>query len=118
MIRNWQEHELFMDFSGMRRGNAQPSDIDLFWLGRHCLVLGEIKNERGELKDGQRALLEKLADGWKYDAMVLFITHDRYVQNGDKLVDVAKCYVREYYFKGRWHKPKSPTTVKQIIEWA
>lgn len=63
MIRNWNEHSLYMDFSEMATDSRpQPSDIDMFYLGaNNTLILGEIKNERGELKDGQRRLLERLA---------------------------------------------------------
>ena len=107
-----------MDFSSMRQGNAQPSDIDLFWLGKHTAVFGEIKNELGPLKYGQRKLLEKLADGFKPDAMVIFITHDKYVQDGDTKVDVGECFVAEYYYHGQWVTPTKPLKVKEVIAWA
>lgn len=119
MIKNWQEHSLYMDFSGLKVGHNQPSDIDLFWMGKNHLVIGEIKNECGEFKNGQVQLLTELVKGWRKDkAILLLITHDKYVQNGDKVVDVSKCFVKEYFYKDRWHKPKKPTTVKEFIDWA
>ena len=95
MIRNWNEHRLDMDFSGLaEQGKGQPSDIDMFYLGKNrTLIVGEIKNSRGVLRDGQRRLLEHLCDGWRHDAICLYITHDRFVQMGDTSVDVAECYV-------------------------
>ena len=119
MIRDWGKHSLNMDFSGLKVGNCQPSDIDLFWLGKNHLVIGEIKNECGEFKNGQVQLLAELVNGWhKKRAILLLITHDKYVQKGDTTVDVSKCFVQEYFYKGRWHKPRKPTTVKEFIDWA
>lgn len=104
----------------MYRGNAHPSDIDMFFIGKDkFLIIGEIKNERGTLTDGQRRLLELLINGWKYDGLAIFITHDKYVQNGDREVDVSECYIKELYWKslGKWVLPKHPTKVKDIIEY-
>ena len=104
----------------MYEGGNHPSDIDMFYIGRDkFLILGEIKNECGELKDTQRRLLETLINGWKSDGMVLFITHDKYVQYGDTEVDVSECYVKEIFYKrtGKWTTPKRPTKVRQIIEY-
>lgn len=117
-IRNWDEHRLDMDFSGLfAEGKGQPSDIDMFYIGKNrTLVIGEIKNRRGVLKDGQRRLLKRLCDDWKYDAICLYITHDKFVQKGDRSVDVANCYVEEYYWKGKWRKPNRPTTARQALE--
>ena len=118
MIRNWSQHELYMDFSGMKtEKHGQPSDIDLFYLGKNnTLILGEIKNEKGLFTDWQRELYTKIAQGWKYDCLILFITHNKYVQKGDKTVNVAKCFVKEYYYNGQWRKPILPTRVYEFIE--
>ncbi len=100
-------------------GKNHPSDIDMFYIGKNnTLVIGEIKNECGKLMDGQRHLLERLINGWTYDGICLFITHNKYVQNGDKKVDVPSCYVKEYYLKNKtsWSKPKSDITVKEVLE--
>lgn len=117
MIRNWKEHSLRLDFSGMRFGNAQPSDIDMVFIGKNdTLVIGEIKNERGELKYGQRKLIEKYVDNWKRDAIAIFVKHDRYVQDGDTYVDVSRCEVVEYYYHKKWHIPRHYTTAYDVIE--
>lgn len=100
----------------MRFGKAQPSDIDMLFIGkRNALVIGEIKNERGELGYGQRRLLEKLVDFWRFDAIAIFIQHSKYVQNGDDVVDIAHCPVVEYYYKKKWHQPRTYTTAYDVI---
>ena len=116
MIRNWNFHNLYMDYSSYSDTNNHPSDIDMFYIGKdHTLIVGEIKNELGELKGGQRKLYEQLIDGWKYDGMALFITHDKYVQRGDKKVDVPNCLVREYYYNGKWHTPQKELKVIEVL---
>lgn len=118
MIRNRNEHSLFMDFSKMENEkHHQPSDIDMFYIGKNnTLILGEIKNERGIFSDGQKRLYEKVAKGWRYESLILFITHNKYVQKGDTEVDVANCFVKEYFYKGQWREPKLPTRVYEFID--
>ena len=116
MINNWNYHNLYMDYSSYTETNEHPSDIDMFYIAENnMLIVGEIKNERGKLIGGQRKLYEKLIDGWKYKGIALFIVHNKYVQNGDKKVDVPNCKVREYYYKGSWHKPKKELLVKEVL---
>ena len=123
MIKNWQYHELYMDFSSMFDGNDHPSDIDMFYLCNDgTLILGEIKSVLGKFNDGQRNLLAKLIQmhgGEDCDGVGLFITHDKLVQNGDKVVDVSRCWVSEIYIKkeGVWRKPKKPVTVSMILNY-
>lgn len=120
MIKNWEYHELYMDFSSMFDGNDHPSDIDMFYLcDDGTLILGEIKSVLGRFNDGQRKLLTKVLKMHKRDGVGLFITHDKLVQNGDKVVDVSECWVSEIYIKneGEWRKPKKPVTVKQILNY-
>ena len=100
-------------------GNNHPSDIDMFYIGKKdILIIGEIKNEKGKLKEGQKRIFEKLVNNWKNDAICLFIIHDKYVQKGDKKVDVPNCYVKEYYWKKakQWVEPKKITKVKDVLE--
>jgi len=117
MIKNWNYHNLYMDYSSYTESNDHPSDIDMFYIGENnFLIVGEIKNELGKLIGGQRKLYEKLIDGWKYDGIALFIVHNKYVQNGDKKVDVPNCKVREYYYNGKWYKTKCEIKVKYILD--
>lgn len=118
MINNWKHHELYMDFSNINVYPGRPSDIDMFYIGKHnFLIIGEIKNgELCELKEGQRNLLERLINNWKYDGVILYITHDKMVENGDRKVDVSKCKVEEYYYKGKWRIPKQYTEVQNAFD--
>ena len=117
MIRNWNYHNLYMDYSSYANTNNHPSDIDMFYIGKDkTLIVGEIKNELGKLVGGQRKLYEQLIDGWKYDGIALFIVHDKYVQRGDTKVDVPNCLVREYYYKGKWHQPQRDLKVMEVLE--
>ena len=120
MINNWDEHNLKMDFSSYTTGNDHPSDIDMFYLCRDdTLIIGEIKNERGHFGEGQRHMMTRLIEDHKGDAIGLFITHDKYIQRGDTVVDVMRCPVREIYVKNehRWRLPKHQTTVKEILDY-
>ena len=108
-----------MDYSSMYRGTNHPSDIDMFYIGKdNVLIIGEIKNEKGKLMEGQRRLLERLINGWKDDGLILFIVHNKYVQNGDKKVNVPECYVKEYYWKKnkRWMIPREKIKVKEVLD--
>ena len=119
MIKNYQRQQLQMDFStGM--GNDHPSDIDLYYManynGQPILILGEIKNEQGTFGKGQRRILQLLADGFKYRALIIYITHNKRVEDGDVKVDVMNCPVSEIYENGKWQIPSCSVTVKRFID--
>ena len=114
MIRDWSEHNLHMDFSGI---GVVCSDIDLFHVTpTGFLVIGEIKNLKGEFKSGQRKLLSNLVDANKNGGTVLFITHDKDVHQGDTVVDVSQCLVEEYYWRGEWITPYKFITVGDAMK--
>lgn len=107
MIKNYFRHDLSMDFSQIETPYRQPSDIDLFYIGKTYAIFGEIKNQSGEFTEKQRNLYEGLANSMPYkDVLVLYITHDKRVEDGYKIVDVSSCYVEEYYYKPKWEKGK------------
>ena len=124
MIKKQEYHSLLMDYSSMYQGNNHPSDIDMFYLGKdECLILGEIKNERYNPKnwENQKKLLEPVIDNYTKEAICLFIVHNRYAQNGDKVVNVPECYVKEYYYKkphykAKWATPREKIKVKEVLE--
>ena len=114
MIRDWSEHQLNMDFSHI---GVVCSDIDLLHITpKGFLVIGEIKNHKGEFKQGQKSLLSKLVDANKNGGTVLYITHDSDVHRGDDIVDISECLVEEYYWKGEWITPYRFTTVKDAMK--
>lgn len=92
------------------------SDIDLFHVTpTGFLVIGEIKNCKGEFKSGQRRLLSNLVDANKNGGTVLYITHDQDVHKGAEIVDVSQCLVEEYYWKGEWITPYKFITVDDAM---
>lgn len=120
MINNWDYHDLKMDFSSYTDGNDHPSDIDMFYICKDdTLIIGEIKNERGHFGEGQRRMMTRLIEGHDGDAIGLFITHDKYYQRGDRVVDVMRCPVKELYVKEehRWRFPKHDTMVREVLEY-
>ena len=93
------------------------SDIDLFHVTpKGFLVIGEIKNIKGEFKRGQRRLLSNLVDANKHGGTVLFITHDKDVHSRDNVVDVSQCLVEEYYWRGEWITPYKFITVEDAMK--
>ena len=114
MIRSWEEHQLNMDYSNI---GVVCSDIDLFHVTpKGFLIIGEIKNRKGEFKAGQKSLLSQIVDANKNGGTVLYITHDKDVHQGDKTVDVSKCLVEEYYWNGEWITPYRFTTVGDAMK--
>ena len=114
MIRDWSEHQLNMDFSEI---GVPCSDIDMIHVTRKGrLIIGEIKNSKGNFHDGQRRLLAKIVDSYSAGGTVLFITHDKDVHQGDGVVDVSECLVEEYYWGGEWRFPSEFLTVKDAIK--
>ena len=102
-----------MDFSNI---GVVCSDIDMFHVTKNGkLILGEIKNQTGTFKDGQRKLLAGLVDANRNGGTVLYITHDSDVHKGDKVVDISQCLVEEYYWNGEWITPYRFTTVKDAM---
>lgn len=117
MIRDWQEHSLYMDFSNIETPQGRPSDIDMWYITTNgFLIIGEIKNRKGTFTDGQKALLKKIVDRHKGGGTVLYITHNKDVHIGDSMVDVSKCQVSEYYWNGEWIKPREYTTVNDAFK--
>lgn len=116
MIRDWNEHNLHMDFQNIRAPKGRPSDIDMWYISNtNFLIIGEIKNGKGEFTEAQKWLLSRIIDNHKGGGTILYITHNKDVHRGDTIVDVAQCQVSEYYWHGKWHKPKQPTTVNEAF---
>ena len=116
MIRSWAEHQLNMDFSNIETPQGKPSDIDMWYISKtNFLIIGEIKNEMGYFTDSQKWLLAKLIDNHRGGGTILYITHDKDVHKGDRLVDVSKCQVAEYYWHGKWYVPRQPITVNEAF---
>lgn len=124
VIKNWEYKTLQMDFSSMFDEHNHPSDLDMIFIGkdergREVLIIGEMKQANyGTLKDGQRHLLEHIANNYKHPCIVLYITHQESIQKGDRKVDVSRCKVEEYYYSPlkTWAYPYYHTTVMDVID--
>lgn len=113
-MKSWEEYKLNMDFGNI---GVLCSDCDLIHMtngGR--LIIGELKNEKGKFYGAQRNLFARIIDGYKHGGTVLYIVHDKDVHNGDEFVDVAACQVKEYYWCGKWIRPKRFITVNEVLE--
>lgn len=106
-----------MDFQNIKTPLGRPSDVDMWYIDpkSNFLIIGEIKNAKGTFTDGQKALLRKLVDSHKGGGTVLYITHHKDVHQGDTFVDVSLCKVEEYYWNGKWIKPRNYTTVQDAF---
>ena len=114
MIRDWDEHNLHMDYSNI---GVVCSDIDLLHVTpTGFIIIGEIKNFKGTFKRGQKRLLQKLVDNSTNGGTILYITHDKDVHSGDTIVDVSTCLVEEYYWNKEWVIPYKPITVGDAMK--
>jgi site-specific DNA-adenine methylase len=122
LVKDWDRKSLQVDYSSCNVGYGQPSDIDFFYVGKnHTLVLGEIKNEYGKFTKKQQELYREIADHHNADVIILYITHDKMVENGDEVVDIADCKVEAIYYnkeseKG-FRKPTTQISVRDIIQY-
>lgn len=117
-IRNWNNHQVKLDFKNLRFGpkqNKRPSDIDMFYLHRDTLILADGKNAVGTFSEGQKRLYQALIDGHRGGGYFFYFTHNAFQQNGDTSVDVAGCFIEEYYYKGQWRRPLKPTTMYEAL---
>ena len=117
-IKNMEHLRLIPIFKPIRCSMGKPSDLDMFYLTQDkFLIIGEFKNEYyGKLEKTQRWLFETFINNYKYDGIVFYAGHDKFTENGAKEYDASKCIVEEYYYKGRWHKPKSKVTVQDVFD--
>jgi len=119
-MKDWDRKSLKIDYSSCNVGYGQPSDIDFFYVGaNHTLVLGEIKNEYGTFTKKQQELYREIADHHNADVIILYMTHNKKVEDGDEVVDIADCKVEAIYYnkekeKG-FRKPNKNITVRDII---
>lgn len=121
-IADWDRKQLKIDYSSCNVGFGQPSDIDLFYVGaNHTLVLGEIKNKYGTFTKKQQDLYREIADHHNADVIILYITHDKRVEDGDEVVDIADCEVEAIYYnkykEQGFRKPSRRISVRDVIQY-
>lgn len=108
------------DFSGLQYENITPTDIDgLIEYHDKAYVIFEVKYDDKEVPWGQKLAIQRLIDDTAIagkNSIALIIDH--YVHDTGQSVNVADCYVREYYWwkDKQWLPPKHKLTVKQCID--
>lgn len=102
------------DFTSLRWRNITPTDIDAFVdFGGKAFVVIETKRKGNALPNGQRLAIERLIDALSVSgaaAIALIAEHE-----AEEDIDVSKCTVVEYRFKGRWRKPRSVSEVQEAL---
>jgi len=110
-----------IDFSGIRYGNATPSNVDgVLELEGKLFVILEYKHESAQaMSKGQRMMIERITDGLdsggKY-AIAVIGTHSSPV---GKEIDGANSKAVEVRWKGEWKSMDDKNfTVKDCIDRA
>jgi hypothetical protein len=103
------------NYSGLCFGNITPTDIDglIEYHGKAYLII-EVKLNNTRVSFGQRLALERLTDDLLRPSMCIIAMHE--IENPLEDIDVAKCLVSEYRFKGEWRIPKVQRNVRELIE--
>lgn len=110
-----------IDFSGLRYGNATPSNVDgVLELEDRLFIIIELKHESAQaMSRGQRLMIQRITDGLDYGgkyAIAVVGTHSSPV---GQEIDGANCKAMEIRWKGEW-KPmdRRGFTVKDCIDRA
>ena len=110
-----------IDFSGIRYGNATPSNVDgLLELDGKLFVILEYKHRSAqEIPRGQRLMIERLTDqlgsGICYSVAVVGV-HDSPV---GAEIDGANAMASEVRWRGKWHSLGGKKfTVRQCVDRA
>lgn len=115
-IKSWKQWGLYPDFKNI----GQPcSDIDFITIGKNYMLLAEIKNEHGTMYEGQKWVYEQFAKNHKTPVYILFVTHDKMIENGDKTFDMCETDVVEQYnnMDNEWVPPSRPVKFKEYLAW-
>jgi hypothetical protein len=117
MINNWKHFNLQPNFKNIKCANGSPSDTDMFYITKDkFLIIGEFKNgDMGTLKPKQKELFETFINNYKYGGIIIYAVHHKTIEEGATDYDASQCKVEEYYYKGKWYKPKKYTIVQDIF---
>ena len=108
-----------VSFAGIRIGEkGMPTDCDgLIEYRNRGYVLFEIKHGNASLPYGQYLALVRMCDDFARigkPAVLIVAEHD--VDDPEIDIDAAACLVRKFYFRGKWHRPSEPVTLKEKID--
>ena len=117
-MRNKQFYDLYMDFQKLRNHKIFPCDIDMFYECRDgFIIVGEAKLKGYHLMGMQERVLTDMIDKHSDGGILLEIEHNKRVQDGNTVVDIADCLIAREYYDGKWHVPEMRDTVlERMIE--
>jgi hypothetical protein len=113
LIRNSKQVKQSIDFEGFEFGNIHPSDIDcvLEFDNKH-LILIEVKRFGNDIPTGQRLMLERIADSWHGNSIVIKVEHG-HGDEGD--IPLTNCVVTKYYYKNNWADAKGLESLNSVL---
>lgn len=104
------------DYSGLLYGKITPTDIDaIIEYNNRGYIIIETKYGDTEMPFGQRLALERLCDDLHCrKPTILILTSHTFRSEID--IDMAQTIVVEFRFNGKWIKPQSTQTAKQMSD--
>ena len=115
LIRNSNQVKQAIDFSGIESGKIHPTDIDVVLeFNNEVLILMEVKRKGNNIPVGQRLVLERIANSWHTDkVVVLYVTHE--FKNDKKDIPLKECNVERVYLKGEWKAAKKEISLVDTL---
>ena len=115
LIRNSKQVKQTIDFTGVESGKIHPTDIDVVLeFDNEVLILMEVKRKGNKIPIGQRLVLERIADSWHTDkVVVLYVTHN--FKNDEKDIPLSECNVDSIYINKKWKGAKQEISLKDTL---
>jgi len=116
LIRNTKQIRQTIDFTGIESGKIHPTDIDVVLeFDNEVLILMEVKRKGNKIPIGQRLVLERIADSWHTNkVVVLYVTHN--FKNDDKDIPLNECNVDSIYINKEWKEAKNEITLSNTLK--
>ena len=116
LIRNTKQIRQTIDFTGIESGKIHPTDIDVVLeFDNKVLILMEVKRKGNKIPIGQRLVLERIADSWHTNkVVVLYVTHN--FKNDDKDIPLNECNVDSIYINKEWKEAKNEITLSNTLK--
>ncbi len=116
LIRNSNQVKQTIDFTGIESGKIHPTDIDVVLeFDNEVLILMEVKRKGNKIPIGQRLVLERIANSWHTDkVVVLYVTHN--FKNDNKDIPLKECNVESIYLGRVWKESKRQISLVDTIK--
>ncbi len=116
LIRNSNQVKQTIDFAGIESGKIHPTDIDVVLeFDNEVLILMEVKRKGNKIPTGQRLVLERIANSWHTDkVVVLYVTHN--FKNDNKDIPLKECNVESIYLGRVWKESKRQISLVDTIK--